>query len=435
MGRITVDGVGKAYTRYPGKWARLAEWVTGQPRHEKTWVLRDVSFRVEPGEAVGIVGVNGAGKSTLLKIITGTTEATTGCITLEGRVAALLELGMGFHPDFTGRQNALIAGQLLGFAAQEVEALMPQIEEYADIGDYFDRPLRIYSSGMQARVAFAAATMSRPDILIVDEALSVGDIAFQAKCMQRMHSLLEAGTTVLFVSHALNQVRQFCSKAVYLAGGRLAAFGPADQVCDQYQNDLVAPSIRETSVAVPGCFSAAPPPALAADPDLRRYSVDGAAGGSLALEFVAFEVFGPAGDPTSHCRPGDLLRMVATLRANRPVHAGAAVGLLVADKNGYPLLSCNSNLYGVVLPRLENGDMATVSWMFEWPFYLGEFRLDIGIKPDPFATEFFDRVFCARTLTTSPPVELARENFGGYLHVQADVAVCTIERQRVDNDL
>lgn len=149
--------------------------------HEKTWVLRDIAFTVKPGEAVGIIGVNGAGKSTLLKIITGTTQPTQGSVTRHGRVAALLELGMGFHPDFTGRQNVFMAGQLLGLTQGEITACMPAIEAFAEIGDYIDRPVRLYSSGMQMRLAFSVATAVRPDLLIVDEALSVGMPIFSTR--------------------------------------------------------------------------------------------------------------------------------------------------------------------------------------------------------------------------------------------------------------
>lgn len=175
MGHIRVSGLGKAYKQYPNRWSRLFEWLVpfSRSRHHLHWVLQGVDFEIQPGEAVGIVGVNGAGKSTLLKMITGTTQPTCGQIHLHGRVAALLELGMGFHPDFTGRQNAFMAGQLLGMQVEEIEALMPEIEGFAEIGDAIDHPVRTYSSGMQMRLAFSVATARRPDILIVDEALSV----------------------------------------------------------------------------------------------------------------------------------------------------------------------------------------------------------------------------------------------------------------------
>lgn len=239
MGKLVVSHVGKAYKRYPNKWARMLEWVTGRPRHEKTWVLRDIDFTVNPGEAVGIVGVNGAGKSTLLKIITGTTQPTTGSVHMEGRVAALLELGMGFHPDFTGRQNVFMAGQLLGLGSEEIAACMPAIEAFAEIGDYIDRPVRTYSSGMQMRLAFSVATAVRPEVLIVDEALSVGDAYFQHKSFNKIREFREQGTTLLIVSHDRGAIQSLCDRAILLERGFVIKDGPPEEVMDFY-NALIA---------------------------------------------------------------------------------------------------------------------------------------------------------------------------------------------------
>ena len=239
MGALVAANVGKAYKRYPGKWSRALEWISGRPRHDKTWVLRDISFSVSPGEAVGIIGVNGAGKSTLLKIITGTTQATNGSVSIQGRVAALLELGMGFHPDFTGRQNAFMAGQLLGLHAGEIAACMPAIEAFAEIGDYIDQPVRMYSSGMQMRLAFSVATAVRPDILIVDEALSVGDAYFQHKSFSRIREFREQGTTLLIVSHDRSSIQSLCDRAILLERGFVIKDGNPEEVMDFY-NAIIA---------------------------------------------------------------------------------------------------------------------------------------------------------------------------------------------------
>jgi lipopolysaccharide transport system ATP-binding protein len=244
MGAIVVEGVGKAYKQYSGRWSRLLEWLVptwcgGRPRHQQKWVLQDISFSVEPGEAIGIVGINGAGKSTLLKMITGTTQPTVGRVHTTGRVAALLELGMGFHPDFTGRQNAMMAGQLLGLSAVELERLMPEIIAFAEIGDYIEQPVRVYSSGMQMRLAFSVACAKRPDILIVDEALSVGDTYFQHKSFERIRSFCRQGTTLLMVSHDKGAVQGICDRAILLDAGRLSMQGAPDAVMDYY-NALLA---------------------------------------------------------------------------------------------------------------------------------------------------------------------------------------------------
>lgn len=241
MGTITVSNLGKAYKQYPTRWSRLAEWISPghKPRHSLKWVLQDVSFTVQPGEAVGIIGINGAGKSTLLKMITGTTQPTTGGVHISGRVAALLELGMGFHPDFTGRQNAFMAGQLLGYSVEEIARLMPEIEAFAEIGDYIDQPVRVYSSGMQMRLAFSIATAIRPDVLIVDEALSVGDAYFVHKSFGRIREFREQGTTLLIVSHDKHAIQAICDRAILLNAGRVAMVGEPEAVMDYY-NALIA---------------------------------------------------------------------------------------------------------------------------------------------------------------------------------------------------
>ncbi len=236
MGSITVTNLGKAYKQYPTRWSRLREWVTPGKRqyHSTKWVLQGINFAVQPGEAVGIIGINGAGKSTLLKLITGTTQPTTGSVHMTGRVAAMLELGMGFHPDFTGRQNAFMAGQLLGISNQDMVRLMPEIEAFAEIGDYIDQPVRVYSSGMQMRLAFSVATAIRPDILIVDEALSVGDAYFQHKSFDRIREFRKQGTTLLIVSHDKQAIISICDSAILLSTGQVVMQGEPEAVMDYY---------------------------------------------------------------------------------------------------------------------------------------------------------------------------------------------------------
>ena len=254
MSVLSVRGVGKSFRTYKSEWHRVARWF-GLPfiPSEENWVLRNISFEASAGSAIGIIGKNGAGKSTLLKIIVGISKPTVGKLLVNGRVSAILELGMGFHPDLTGRQNAYVAGQLQGLTIKEIDALIDEINEFSGIGVYFDQPVRVYSSGMLARVAFSIATAPKIDILIVDEALSVGDIAFQAKCLQRMSMILNNGATIIFVSHGMDQIRQFCSKAIYIADGELKAYGASSEVCDLYKNDLAL----ENSIDM--CQSITPP--------------------------------------------------------------------------------------------------------------------------------------------------------------------------------
>ena len=241
MNAITIKDLGKAYVQYPHRWARLLEWLdpAGRSRHLSHWVLKDLNLQIKSGQAIAIIGMNGAGKSTLLKLIAKTLYPTVGSIQVLGKVAALLELGMGFHPDFTGRENVKMAAQLLGITNEELVHLMPDIEAFADIGEFIDQPFRIYSSGMQVRLAFSVATAIRPDILIVDEALAVGDSAFQQKCFSRIQSFCDQGTTLLLVSHDQSMISNLCDYVILLEKGKILKEGEPGPIFDFY-NELVA---------------------------------------------------------------------------------------------------------------------------------------------------------------------------------------------------
>ena len=243
---LEVEGLGKVYRSYSAEWRRVLRWL-GLPMASVSeyWALRHVSFKIERGEAIGIVGQNGAGKSTLLKLVTGTTRANEGRVACIGRVSAILELGMGFGPDLTGRENCRHAAGLMGHSEAEISGMLPEIEAFAEIGDYFDQPVRTYSSGMQMRIAFGVATAVRPDILIVDEALAVGDAYFQHKSFDRIRQFRERGTTLLIVSHDRSAVQQLCSRAILLDQGRLIKDGGVEEVMDYY-NALIAQRENQT---------------------------------------------------------------------------------------------------------------------------------------------------------------------------------------------
>ncbi|AMO56835.1 ABC transporter ATP-binding protein [Endozoicomonas montiporae] len=423
MNAITVKNLGKAYKQYHSKWDRLAEWFLPgkKQRHSQHWVLQDINFTIQLGEAVGIIGVNGAGKSTLLKMITGTTQPTTGTVEVNGRVAALLELGMGFHPDFTGRENIFMSGQLMGLSIEDIQILMPKIEAFAEVGDYIDQPVRVYSSGMQARVAFSVATMTSPDILIVDEALSVGDFSFQAKCIQHMKNLLDSGVAILFVSHSLSQVRKFCNRTLYLADSYVKGYGNTDKICDLYQNDQALKVSRKNHKEV--VFDSKKTNHYQIDEDLRKNSVALESAGTMELEFKSFQALDENGCAINNCNPQDTVIFRASIQANADVNEGASVGLLLGDQSGYPILSCNSNYYSKKLPSMQRGDCIVITWKIIIPFYSGDYRIDIGIKPDFNSPIFYDRVFCARKIAINTPIELLNNNFGGIFYAPADVEI------------
>ncbi len=237
---IKVDHLTKVYKIFNKSIDRVKE--AFHPFHKRYshdfYALKDLSFTVRRGENIGFVGHNGAGKSTLLKLITGILTATSGSVDVRGTVASLLELGAGFNPEMTGRENIYLNGSIMGHSHEQMDALLPSIVEFADIGEFIDQPVKMYSSGMFARLAFAVNAFVEPDILIVDEALSVGDNLFQMKCMKKMRELMDGGTAVLFVSHDMNAVRRFCDRAIWLDHGELREEGETNKVLDDYAEFL-----------------------------------------------------------------------------------------------------------------------------------------------------------------------------------------------------
>ena len=345
MGHIAVNHIGKSYKRYPSKWSRILEWVSGREQHQKMVVLRDISFLVSPGEAVGIVGVNGAGKSTLLKIITGTTQPSQGSVTLQGRVAALLELGMGFHPDFTGRQNAFMAGQLLGMHTEEIAACLPAIEAFAEIGDYIDRPVRMYSSGMHVRLAFSIATAVRPDVLIVDEALSVGDAYFQHKSFSRIRQFREQGTTLLIVSHDRSAIQSLCNRAILLENGLVIQDGPPEEVMDFY-NALIAE--KENSTIVVKQLDSGRTQTTSGTGQARIETIElRDASGEVA---ECFDV----GQPVH-------LHVGIALHADLPE---LVMGYMIKDRLGQTIFGTNTHHLGIELRQLKQGEKLTLDFSF-----------------------------------------------------------------------
>jgi lipopolysaccharide transport system ATP-binding protein len=352
MGTIRIHHLGKAYKQYHGRWGRLLEWVLpfrGR-QHDLKWILQDISFQLAPGEAVGIIGINGAGKSTLLKLITGTAQPTTGTVALSGRVAALLELGMGFHPEFTGRQNAYMAGQLIGLTVDEIDAAMPQIEEFAGIGEYMDQPVRVYSSGMQVRLAFSVATAKRPDVLIIDEALSVGDAYFQHKSFERIRQYRQLGTTLLIVSHDRAAMQSICDRAILLDRGRLAKQGLPDEVMDYY-NALLAErgndSVAQSTTA-----------------EGRTQTVSGT--GEATVTEIRLE--NEAGEAVEMINVG----AAVTLCIRAKVHVALpklVLGYLIKDRLGQDMFGTNTYHMEQVLHDLDAGE--EVVFRFEFPLNLG----------------------------------------------------------------
>jgi lipopolysaccharide transport system ATP-binding protein len=391
MGKIIVSQLGKVYKQYPSRWSRLREWVmpNKQPHHTLKWVLQDIDFTINSGEAVGIIGINGAGKSTLLKLITGTTHPTTGSVQMTGRVAAMLELGMGFHPDFTGRQNVLMAGQLLGITSHEILKLMPEIEAFAEIGSYIDQPVRVYSSGMQVRLAFSVATAIRPDILIVDEALSVGDAYFQHKSFDRILDFRKMGTTLLIVSHDKQAIISLCDRAILLSKGRLAMQGEPEAVMDFYNAMLADHQDQTVKQQV--------------NHDGKVQTISGT--GEVSLKDVALL------DEQGYSLDVVAVGQQVTLRVNVVSHANIdelVLGYLIKDRLGQPIFGTNTYHHSQQLKKLELGQRVEFQFTFKANLGPGTYSIAIAAHSQDSHLEnnyeWRDQAFIFSVMNTNQPV-------------------------------
>ncbi len=360
---LRMHHLGKAYKQYPNHRARLAEWCLpwSKPRHHLYWALRDINLEVSAGEALGIVGMNGAGKSTLLKIIAGTSQQTEGNINAAGRVAALLELGMGFHPEFTGRQNVVMAGQLFGFQVDEIQELMPGIEDFAEIGNYIDQPVRTYSSGMQMRLAFAVATAKRPDILIVDEALSVGDSHFQHKSFRRIRNFREEGTTLLLVSHDRSAIQSICDRVIVLHEGKIVKTGPPDEAMDFYH-------------------------ALLSERDVKLIRQERHAYGKLQtisgrgdVSVAEINLLNEEKKPVYAVETGSSVTLEIKAQIHKTVPE-MVMGFLIRDRFGQIVYGINSYRLGKSMEHLSAGDQVTGRFSFEMNLGKGNYTISTGVS-------------------------------------------------------
>nr|WP_279236871.1 ABC transporter ATP-binding protein [Dyella sp. RRB7] len=324
------------------------------------WVLRNVSFRLGRGEAVGIVGQNGAGKSTLLKLITGTLRQTTGDIFVNGRIAAILELGMGFNPDLTGRQNAIHTAGLMGFSQADIMRIMPDIEAFAEIGEYFDEPVRTYSSGMQMRVAFSVATAFRPEVLIVDEALSVGDAYFQHKSMGRIREFRRQGTTLLIVSHDRTAIQALCDRAILLDKGEQRMDGEPQVVMDYY-NAMIAEKENNAITSV----------------QLASGKVQTISGTGEAVVTSA-ALFNHAGEQIEFINVGESAELRVQVEAKADI-SRLVFGYLIKDRLGQDVFGTNTHHTGQALEGIRAGDAVEFSIRFNVNMGAGAYSVSTAL--------------------------------------------------------
>lgn len=358
---LQVDGVGKAFREYRMEWQRMVGWFGAHHRAaSEAWVLRGINFQVRAGESVGIVGQNGAGKSTLLKLVTGTLRPSEGAIHVAGRIASILELGMGFNQDMSGRDNARFIAGLMGMSPAEIDAVMPDIERFAEVGAYFDEPIRTYSSGMQVRVAFSVVTAVRPEILIVDEALSVGDAYFSHKSFARIRKFREDGTTLLFVSHDASAVQSLCDRAILLDRGHMLMDGEPSQVMDYY-NALIAD--RENSTV---------------EVHKLESGATQTVSGTREAVVESIGLFNAAGEPVEFVNVGEPveLRVRAIARGHIP---RLVLGYMIKDRLGEPVFGTNTHHTHQALEDVHDGQVVEYRIAFPMNFGPGTYSVSTAL--------------------------------------------------------
>lgn len=407
---IRITELSKCYQIYGTPRDRLKQMIipklqrlllqTPGKHYNEFWALKNISIDIKKGEAVAIVGRNGSGKSTLLQLICGTLSPTQGRVEIHGRIAALLELGSGFNPEFTGRENVYLNGSILGMSKDRLDEKFANIVKFADIGSHLDQPIKTYSSGMLVRLAFAVQMYLEPEILIIDEALSVGDQFFQAKCYAVIRSMMDNGTTVLFVSHSAATVKALCPRAILLSHGDLVVDGPASKVLDRYfvlgsleanaansippvSNPDLATSVTSTEPTGTQITSALQPPFE------RRVSHRLGTGHA---QFVECRVLADSEEAVV-VETGSKLRIQALLEIIDDCPYEGEVGLVVATTEGVELFAINSFFQGVSVPAMKAGETHLIEFEFVSPLSSGaRYRIDLGYRM-PVQGEYVDKVF------------------------------------------
>lgn len=381
---VSVHNVSKVFHLYRRPSDRILELfpLFSRRTHSDFWALRDITLKVDRGEILGLVGPNGSGKSTLLQIVSGILRPTSGRVVTEGRIAALLELGAGFNPEFTGRENVYISGEIMGLPRREVERVFGRIEAFAEIGEYIDRPVKEYSSGMYVRLAFATAIHVEPEILVVDEALAVGDAIFAIRCIQKFEELRRRKVTVLFVSHDLGLVKRLSDRAVLLLNGQIEAQGSPNDVVNRYVG-LVHERQRR-------------------GPDAEGRRSEGLAAsfrhGDRTSEIVGVELLNQAGEPCTTLLSGEsvTVRVRAEFRAAAPA---VVIGLLIRNRLGIDVFGTNTRLEGRELGSFQAGERVELDFQFECLLAQQEYTLTVATQHwDGASQDWLDDVLSFRVV-------------------------------------
>lgn len=380
---VDVQHISKVYNTYEREIDRFREAISFRQKnlHGRFTALDDVSFQVHKGECFGIIGTNGSGKSTLLKIITGVLQPTGGTVTTDGKISALLELGAGFNGDYTGIENIILNGKIMGFSEEEMKSRIPMIAEFAEIGDFINMPVKIYSSGMFARLAFAVAINVSPDILIIDEALSVGDIFFQTKCYRKFDEFREQGKTILFVSHDLGSVIKYCNRCMLLHHGKQIAVGDCKETVDIYRkilvnqydedNGLKQAKEEETKIEEPVHSGALWKESVLQNPNYVEY-------GDQSIIIEDFGIINKDGEISSMLMKGDEYTIAVRFRMNRAVQ-DPIFAFTIKDPKGTELCGTNTMLEGQTLEKTHDGMTGVVKFKQRMLLQGGQYFLSLGV--------------------------------------------------------
>ena len=380
---LLVQNVSKLYRLYKAPFDRIRELnpLRHKPLHTDFWALRDISFSVDRGEVVSLVGPNGCGKSTLLQVISGILQPTTGRVVTRGRVAALLELGAGFNPEFSGRENVFINGEIMGISRADMERNLPLIEAFAEIGDFIHRPVKEYSSGMYVRLAFSTAIHVDPDILIVDEALAVGDAVFANRCIRKFEDLREKKTTVLFVSHDLGLVKQLSNRAIFLLNGCIQAEGEPKHVIDKYIGVVLE---RQKAFE---------------QSDRRAHPTASNRHGDGSSEILDVTLIDETGRPCGVVTSGE--RVTIRIRtAFRQRHVEPMVGILIRNRIGMEIYGTNTRIEQVDLGSFELGEGLDIDFQFECWLTPQHYTVTVATQyPDGSSHDWLDDVISFEVLS------------------------------------
>ena len=404
---LVVNNISKSFKDYSSEFKRIFTWFgfNFKPTQEHK-ILNHINFSIAAGEAVGIVGQNGAGKSTLLKLITGTLKPSTGSIQIDGRISAILELGMGFHPDLTGRQNVYHSSGLMGYTNQQIDAVIDELERFAEIGEYFDQPVRTYSSGMQLRVAFSVVTAYRPEILIVDEALSVGDTYFQHKSLARIKEFQEQGTTLLLVSHDRGAIQAICDRAILLEKGTIIKDSNPEEVMDFY-NALIAEKENTTVQQIK-----------------KENNKTETVSGTGEAKVIELSIVNTKDESIEYIAVGEVVQLKVKIQIFKDIDQ-LVFGYMIKDRLGQQIFGTNTFHHDKIINNAKKGEIYELCFSFEMNLGVGSYSISSALHAND--THISENYEWRDQILTFNIVNTSKKNFLGSSWLEQNIRITNVK--------